>query len=136
MAWEEDSRICLHMQLIAILSRIGVMLMMSMTRPCDISCDILVYWPDIISTRSMRVLLTNSRQSPRRLPILRTRLSNVLKPLSAGLRTCKESRLQSDLHSLHWHVWLTCSGTGLCMVLLFSGSRSTSADSASSSHSL
>ena len=24
MAWEEDSRICLHMQLIAILSRIGV----------------------------------------------------------------------------------------------------------------
>lgn len=30
----------------------------------------------------------------------------------------------------------TCSGTGLCMVLLFSGSRSTSADSASSSHSL
>lgn len=34
------------------------------------------------------------------------------------------------------HVWLTCSGTGLCMVLLFSGSRSTSADSPSSSHSL
>ena len=24
MAWEENSRICLHMQLIAILSRIGV----------------------------------------------------------------------------------------------------------------
>ena len=27
MAWEENSRICLHMQLIAILSRIGVSLM-------------------------------------------------------------------------------------------------------------
>ena len=26
MAWEENSRICLHMQLIAILSRIGVFL--------------------------------------------------------------------------------------------------------------
>ena len=26
MAWEENSRICLHMQLIAILSRIGVIL--------------------------------------------------------------------------------------------------------------
>ena len=26
MAWEENSRICLHMQLIAILSRIGVVL--------------------------------------------------------------------------------------------------------------
>ncbi len=26
MAWEENSRICLHMQLIAILSRIGVTL--------------------------------------------------------------------------------------------------------------
>ena len=26
MAWEENSRICLHMQLIAILSRIGVLL--------------------------------------------------------------------------------------------------------------
>ena len=26
MAWEENSRICLHMQLIAILSRIGVYL--------------------------------------------------------------------------------------------------------------
>ena len=27
MAWEENSRICLHMQLIAILSRIGVISM-------------------------------------------------------------------------------------------------------------
>ena len=30
MAWEENSRICLHMQLIAILSRIGVVYMMMM----------------------------------------------------------------------------------------------------------
>ena len=29
MAWEENSRICLHMQLIAILSRIGVVTCMS-----------------------------------------------------------------------------------------------------------
>ena len=28
MAWEENSRICLHMQLIAILSRIGVFIVM------------------------------------------------------------------------------------------------------------
>ena len=29
MAWEESSRICLHMQLIAILSRIGVLSIIS-----------------------------------------------------------------------------------------------------------
>lgn len=59
-----------------------------------------------------------------------------LETVIGRIRTCKESRLLSDLHSLRGHVWLTCSGTGLCMVLLFSGSRSTSADSASSPHSL
>ena len=29
MAWEENSRICLHMQLIAILSRIGVIILLN-----------------------------------------------------------------------------------------------------------
>ena len=32
MAWEENSRICLHMQLIAILSRIGVLIERLSTR--------------------------------------------------------------------------------------------------------
>ena len=32
MAWEENSRICLHMQLIAILSRIGVVYMKMMMK--------------------------------------------------------------------------------------------------------
>ena len=34
MAWEENSRICLHMQLIAILSRIGVYFKVSAPSGC------------------------------------------------------------------------------------------------------
>ena len=34
MAWEENSRICLHMQLIAILSRIGVYFKVSAPSRC------------------------------------------------------------------------------------------------------
>ena len=42
MAWEENSRICLHMQLIAILSRIGVTYGVTnrknpLTRTCELS---------------------------------------------------------------------------------------------------
>ena len=37
MAWEENSRICLHMQLIAILSRIGVY------DSCIMICHVFIY---------------------------------------------------------------------------------------------
>ena len=49
MAWEENSRICLHMQLIAILSRIGVcpVLMELLSpgfKPVQLTQDIESFW--------------------------------------------------------------------------------------------
>ena len=46
MAWEENSRICLHMQLIAILSRIGVNLLL-LSHMCLYDRITLMYFPKL-----------------------------------------------------------------------------------------
>ena len=42
MAWEDNSRICLHMQLIAILSRIGVIIL-SITKQTNLVKEFCTY---------------------------------------------------------------------------------------------
>ena len=61
MAWEENSRICLHTQLIAILSRIGVLYCLSL----DFNWLLINEYKDIlfssIFNQSLRVNMGNTK---------------------------------------------------------------------------
>ena len=55
MVWEENSRICLHMQLIAILSRIGVYMISVVELEEKTGIDFFCNLPDDVETRVEKV---------------------------------------------------------------------------------
>ena len=70
MAWEENSRICLHMQLIAILSRIGVSFISAfpiktadfIVASCALWFKFLIFAPCLVALGKLRVKLSLHRK--------------------------------------------------------------------------
>ena len=63
MAWEENSRICLHMQLIAILSRIGVIYNPHVVKaPEDVVKDVVKETGDVVKANVTKEFVKAQRQ--------------------------------------------------------------------------
>ena len=98
MAWEENSRISLHMQLIAILSRIGV----TYTKGCDL---VDTNWPE---SEIISYPLTAEEKTEIQKAVDNVKESDVaVVVLGGGIRTCGEnkSRTSLDLPAISSNFW-------------------------------